>query len=122
MSVPVDCLALLAACVVEQYGESGTYSHRGGAGVTVYGSPGKRQIEIVRQNGIDIELIQMSFTLPKQTNFPPDATKDGGGITIDDTLTLNGRVYYVMPGTTQDSSRAVYVLNLENEEARRLKG
>lgn len=121
MSAPVDCLAMLAACMVEAYGESGSFAHRGGAGVTIFGSPSKRVVTVERVGNADVEVINMQWIAPKQTSFPPDATKDGGGITIDDTLTVNGRKYYVLTAE-QDSSRTVYTLNLENEEARRLRG
>lgn len=116
-----DMASKIGTCVLEAMGETATYSNRGGAGVSIYGSSSRRTVRKATIDNVDLELITLDFMVPKQTNFPPDNDDEGGDISLDDTVTLNGVTYYI-EGFTQDSAKATYTLNLENEEARRLRG
>lgn len=116
-----DMASKIGTCVLEAMGETASYSNRGAAGVSIYGSSSRRTVQRGVEGNADLELITMEFMVPKQTNFPPDNDDEGGDISIDDTITLNGVVFYIQ-SFTQDSAKATYTLNLENEEARRLKG
>lgn len=113
--------ACLSHCLAAEFGEAATYASRDGAAVAFSGVPSERNVQRASINNIDVEIITMKFTASKQTNFPPAPTTEGGGITIDDVVTINSVRYYITEAR-QDSARVSYVLSLENEEARRLRG
>lgn len=117
-----DAVASAATDILEQLGESVTYSNRGGATVALYAAVDDITKRASERIGADIEDSTAVFTLARKVNdagtilFPPT-----NGVTIDDEITFNSISYHVQDFTV-DSTGAIFDLQCNRDQARRLKG
>ena len=108
----------IALALAQEFGESMTYSNRGGVAVTVYGFPESETKELLDAVGgnskLDQEDTTATFQIPYQTGFPP-AT----GVSVTDVIAWDGRNWDVVTPKV-DSAKAMWVLQCVRQKMRRI--
>lgn len=111
-----EAYSLIHYDIAKDNGETLTYSNRSTTGVVLYAIPGPEQRRLDSSGDADIEVTSRSFSIARQTDFPPI-----NDLAIDDEITYGGKIYFVVDWKS-DPVGAVYDVDTERRQARRLKG
>jgi hypothetical protein len=92
-----DAGAALACELLDdnELGVALSFSNNGEAAVSLIGDAGPASLAESEEVGADIEIIRRVFSIPKQPNFPPDATAPSGGIRAESQITYESAAWTV---------------------------
>ena len=108
-------LANVVKQIADALGESGTFSHRGAAAVTLKFNLLDERIATVEQNGILSELRVMGTEIPAQTGFVA-ATGEAEPVTPGDILTYLGREWAALDPIIRDPVANVYTVRFSERK------
>jgi hypothetical protein len=112
-----DAAAQTALAVCMTFGDTITYSDRGGAAVTLYAAPDDESVADVNILGLEADQTTRRFTVPKQANFPPtNGIRTGAEIKYPTTAAYS----YFVVSAEADTLGAAYTVTTTRKHATRL--